>query len=142
VTRKNREAAIFVYRGPEILMVRRVRDAIWSVVAGQIEDGESFADGAARELMEEAGLEAPLVDLGIPQSYTVEPRFQHLYATGAYTVAIQSYAAWAPAGWEPTLNHEHDVYRWCSVADAIGLAHWPEVKAGIRAVAERFGLAH
>ena len=34
MTRKNREAAIFVHRGQEILMVRRVRDSIWSVVAG------------------------------------------------------------------------------------------------------------
>ena len=138
--RKNREAAIFVHRGAEFLMARRARDGIWNVIAGQIEDGEAFADGAARELMEEAALDAPLIDLDLAQVYEVEPQFRHLYAPGEYKVTIASYAAEAPAGWEPTLNHEHDTYRWCSVADAIALAHWPEVEEGIRAVARLRGL--
>ena len=140
--RKNREAMIFVYRGDEFLMVRRARDGIWNVIAGQIEDGEAFADGAARELVEEAALDVALVDLELMQGYEVEAQFRHLYAPGEYKVSIASYAAEAPAGWEPTLNHEHDAYRWCSVADAIALAHWPEVKQGIRAVADRLGLPH
>ena len=139
--RKNREAAIFVYRGDELLVLRRVSDGIWNVIAGQIEDGESFGDGAARELMEEAGLDAPLIDLSLSQGYEVEPAFRHLYAPGEYTVAIASYATQAPDGWEPTLNHEHDAYRWCSVADAVELLHWPEAKEGARAGARRLGLA-
>jgi len=79
MTRKTREAAIFVYRGDKFLITHRTSDGVWSVVAGQIEDGESFADGAARELMEEAVLEAPLLDLELTQAYEVEPRFRHLY---------------------------------------------------------------
>jgi 8-oxo-dGTP pyrophosphatase MutT (NUDIX family) len=142
MTRKSREAAIFVYRGEEFLVCRRSRDGIWNVVAGQIEDGESFVDGAARELLEEAQLDVPLVDLGIPAQYEVEPQFQHLYAPGEYTVLIQSYVAAAPEGWEPTLNHEHDEYRWCSVAQAIDLLFWPEMKEGVRAAARRLGLPH
>src|SRR5207249_1675408 len=120
----------------------RTSDGIWSVVAGQIEDGESFADGAARELMEEAVLEAPLLDLELTQAYEVEPRFRHLYAPGEYNVTVASYVVEAPAGWEPTLNHEHSEYRWCSVADAIELAHWPELKEGIRAVALLLSTRH
>ena len=50
--RKTREAAIFVYRGDRYLVARRTRDRHWNVIAGQIEDGESFAEGAARELAE------------------------------------------------------------------------------------------
>ena len=142
VTRKSREAMIFVYRGSEFLMARRSRDRIWNVIAGQIEDGESFADGAARELVEEAALDVALVDLALTQHYEVEPQFRHLYAPDDYNVTIESYAASAPAGWEPTLNHEHDMYRWCSLEEAIQLAHWPEVKEGLRAVARRIGLHH
>ncbi|TMC26026.1 MAG: NUDIX domain-containing protein [Chloroflexi bacterium] len=142
MTRKTREAAIFVYRGDKFLITHRTSDGIWSVVAGQIEDGESFADGAARELMEEAVLEAPLLDLELTQAYEVEPRFRHLYAPGEYNVTVASYVVEAPAGWEPTLNHEHSEYRWCSVADAIELAHWPELKEGIRTVARRLGLPY
>ena len=142
MTRKTREAAIFVYRGDEFLVLHRTSDGIWNVVAGQIEDGESVADGAARELMEEAALDAPLVDLELTQAYEVEPRFRHLYAPGEYNVTVASYAVEAPAGWEPTLNHEHSEYRWCSVAEAIALAHWPEMKEGVRAVARRLGFPY
>jgi len=142
MTRTTREAAIFVHRDDQFLVCRRTRDGIWNVVAGQIEDGESFADGAARELMEEAALDAPLVDLELTQAYEVEPRFRHLYAPGEYNVTVASYAVEAPAGWEPTLNHEHSEYRWCSVAEAVELAHWPEMKEGVRAVARRLGLPY
>jgi len=140
VTRKNREAAIFVWRGETVLVMHRARDGIWNVPAGQIEDGESFEDGAARELMEEAGLEADLIDLDMPIWYEVEPQFQHLYAAGEYRVLVGSYAAVAPAGWEPTLNHEHDDYRWCSLRDAVELLFWPEARQGARAAAARLGL--
>src|SRR5919201_2792998 len=122
MTRKNREAMIFVHRGAEFLMPRRSRDGIWNVIAGQIEDGEAFADGAARELMEEAALDAPLIDLDLAQVYEVEPQFRHLYAPGEYKVTIASYAAEAPAGWGRTLNHEHHKYRWSPVRGTIGLA--------------------
>jgi ADP-ribose pyrophosphatase YjhB (NUDIX family) len=93
--RKTREVAIFVYRGSEFLLARRVPQGVWNVIAGQVEDDESFADAAARELEEETGLVA------------------------------------AP----------FDIYRWCSLDDAIELAHWPEMKAGFRTAAARLGLA-
>jgi 8-oxo-dGTP pyrophosphatase MutT (NUDIX family) len=116
-----------------------VSDGIWNVAAGQIEDGESFADGARRELLEETGLEAPLTHLDRPQAYEVEERFRHLYAPGEYTVTVQAFAAEAPAGWEPTMNHEHDTYRWCSLADALALLHWPEVRDALALLARRLG---
>ena len=137
MTRKTREAAIFVHRRNEFLCMHRASDGIWNVVAGQIEDGESFADGAARELMEEASLAAPLVDLDLTAVYDVEPRFRHLYAPGEYKVTLAAYAAEAPAGWEPTLNHEHSEYRWCTLEEAVALLHWPEAKEGVRAAARR-----
>jgi 8-oxo-dGTP pyrophosphatase MutT (NUDIX family) len=115
----------------------RVSDNVWNVCAGQIEDGETYAEGAARELREETGLVAPLFDLAVAQPYQVEERFRHLYAPGEYTVMVASFAVEAPQGWEPTLNHEHDDYRWCSLRDALELLHWPEVKAGLRTLAAR-----
>ncbi len=110
-------------------------DGIWNVAAGQIEDGESFADGAKRELLEETGLVAQLTRLGQPQAYEVEERFQHLYAPGEYTVIVQAFSAEAPAAWEPTMNHEHDMYRWCSLADALALLHWPGAREELRTLA-------
>jgi len=140
-TRKNREAAIFIYRRDKFLVFHRVSDGFWNVCAGQVEDGESYADGAARELLEETGLVAPLTDLTKAQPYEVDERFQHLYAPGEYIVVVESFATEAPSGWEPTLNHEHDEYRWCSLGDALELLHWPEVKDGLRVLAARLAAA-
>lgn len=137
--RKTREAGIFVYRRGRFLLMRR-RDGHWNVPAGQIEDGESFAAGAARELLEEAQLAAPLIDLDRRETYEVEPRYRHLYAPGEYTVTVATYAAEAPEGWEPTLNHEHDEYRWCSLEDGLALLYWAEARAGLRALAARLGI--
>lgn len=138
--RKTREAAIFVYRGDRFLVAHRAGDGHWNVIAGQIEDGESFAEGAARELMEEAQLAAPLLDLGLQEDYEIEPEYRHLYAPDEHTVRVASFAAVAPDHWEPTLNHEHDEYRWCTFDEAIALLYWPEVKLALGALAERLGV--
>jgi len=135
--RKNREVAIYVYRGDRYLVAHRATDGHWNVIAGQVEDGETYAEAAARELAEEAALAAPLLDLELVRRYEVEAAFQPLYAPGEYTVTIASYAAPAPAGWEPTLDHEHDGYRWCTLDEALALLHWPEAKDGLRALAAR-----
>jgi 8-oxo-dGTP pyrophosphatase MutT (NUDIX family) len=138
--RKTREVAIFIYRGSEFLLAHRVPQGVWNVIAGQVEDDESYAAAAARELEEETGLVATPVDLDLTQRYTIEPEYRALYAPDDTTVEIRSFAVAAPASWEPTLNHEHDIYRWCSLDEAIALAHWPEMKAGFRAAATRLGM--
>ena len=135
--RKTREVAIYIRRGDRFLVAHRSNDGLWNVIAGQVEDGESYDDAAARELMEESGLAAPLQGLGIPQKYEVPEAFRHLYPSGEYTVTVVSYLASAPNDWEPTLNHEHDTYRWCTLDEAVALAHWPEVKAGFALAAAR-----
>lgn len=139
--RKNREVAVFVHRGEAFLVARRAHDGKWNVVAGQVEDGESYATAAGRELAEEAQLSSPVVDLDFHRSYEVEPQFRSLYAPGEYTVTVAAFSVEAPVGWEPVLNHEHDDYRWCSLADALALLYWPEMKDALRALAPRIGIA-
>src|SRR6266568_716864 len=59
------EVMIVVRRGSEFLILHRAPrfDAYWHVVAGAVEAGESSPEAAARELLEETGLAAELVDL-------------------------------------------------------------------------------
>ena len=135
--RNPNEVAIFVHRHDRHLVLRRVDRQIWHVVAGVVEPGESFPTAAARELAEEAGLVAPIVDLETPQRYVVEDEYRALYAPDVTEVLIHSFVARAPATWEPVLNEEHDIYRWCTLAEAVELLHWAEAKEVLRALSLR-----
>ena len=126
---------MFIRGGDQFLLFHRAVENYWHVVAGVVEDGETFGGAAARELHEETGLDAPLLDLRMPQRYRVPDVMRHEYAPGVNEVAIENFAVEVPAGWAPILNEEHDEYRWLSVADAIALAHWPETAEILAAIA-------
>jgi lipoyl(octanoyl) transferase len=105
---------IVVRRGEEYLVVHRSpqNDAYWHLIAGGVEDGETFTDAAARELQEETGLAAPVEPLGSSFAYE--------------EVHVECFVVDAPQEWEPALDWEHDGYRWLSRAEAADLLYWPE----------------
>ncbi len=127
---------MIIRRDDEFLMLHRAVDDYWHVVAGVVEDGETFAEAAARELHEETGLDAPVVDVRLRQTYRVPEKMRTEYLAGVDEVAIENFRVRVSAGWEPVLNEEHDHYRWLTLADAIALARWPETKELLARVAE------
>ncbi len=133
--RPDREAAVFVRRGDQFLMLHRATDDYWHVVAGGAEEGETFAECASRELLEETGLHAAVADLAMPQAYAIPAEMKDLYAPSAQEVEIHNFVVEAPPEWEPMLNEEHDDYRWCGLADAMALAHWPETREILAVIA-------
>ncbi|MDP9282139.1 MAG: NUDIX domain-containing protein [Chloroflexota bacterium] len=136
------EAGVFVYRDDRLLLMHRADDRYWHVVAGVVEYGEGIADGALRELREESGLVGvDLMDLGSPVTYPITPelRQRYDYPPDVREVTAYSFAARAPAGWEPTLNEEHDEYRWTTVEEALSLLYWPEAREAVRRLAARLG---
>lgn len=124
--RTHGEAAVFVRRGGQFLMLHRVPDDYWHVVAGVVEPDESFAEAAARELVEETGLHAAVADLAMPQTYAVPEMLQHEYGPGVDEVTVGNFSVDVAPEWEPILNEEHDRYRWCDLSEATRLEHWPE----------------
>jgi 8-oxo-dGTP pyrophosphatase MutT (NUDIX family) len=121
------EVSVFIRRGEEYLVLHRSprQGAYWHCVAGALEPGESFAEAAARELREETGLDASPARLNHGYVYDIEGREAHS-VPGTGRIQVECFLAEAPAGWEPSLDWEHDGYRWCRAHEAAVLLHWPE----------------
>jgi 8-oxo-dGTP pyrophosphatase MutT (NUDIX family) len=130
------EVLVFVARGDDWLVLHRSerQGAYWHAVAGGVEDGETNAAAAARELHEEVGLRALPVDVGIEFSYSPEP-WEPRFRGGGDSYRVACFRVEAPEEWEPTLDWEHDDYRWCSPLDAIGLLRWPQPRRVLAEIA-------
>jgi dATP pyrophosphohydrolase len=124
-------ALVVVHRlsdtGREFLVALRVPEGYWSLVGGLVEEGESEADGARRELAEETGLAQPIVFDEVPTSLGFHGR--------AGWVRLHVFAAEAPADFIPVLDEEHDDYRWCTAAEALSLMRYEEPRRALREVA-------
>jgi 8-oxo-dGTP pyrophosphatase MutT (NUDIX family) len=124
------EVLVLVRRGDEWLVLHRSerQGSYWHSVAGALEEGESWAQAAARELEEEVGLVAAPVEVAEPYAYSVEefPDFRKRLPPGTREVVVRTFVVDAPPGWEPRLDWEHDDYRWCVAGDALALLRWPE----------------
>ncbi len=115
------EVLISVRREGLFLVLLRApwKTGYWHLAGGGVEAGESDADAAARELLEETGLEAAsLDDVGDDLGYD--------------NVRVHAFATEAPAGWEPTLDEEHDEHRWCTLDDALELLEYEEPREVVR----------
>jgi len=141
---RTQEVMIVVRRGEDYLVVHRSpeNDAYWHLIAGGVEDEETFAAAAARELQEETGLETPVAELDRSFVYPLAEEtdvVQALFSPDVTEVRVDCFSAAAPAGWEPVLDDEHDDYRWCPLAEAEALLFWPEPREILRGVAATVG---
>jgi 8-oxo-dGTP pyrophosphatase MutT (NUDIX family) len=146
--RRPEEALVVVYRsgsaGTEYLVLLRApdRQGYWHVVAGALEWDEAAAAAAARELLEETGLDAAPEDLGLELRYSLDeepPEVRARFAPGIEAIAVHAFAAEAPAGWEPVLDEEHVDYRWSSSEVAAELLLYEEPRIALREVVRRLG---
>ncbi len=136
--RRPEEVFVFVRRDGDYLVLHRSPrgGAYWHGVAGALEDGESYADAARRELREETGLIAEPVEVAEPYAYRLdeEPGYRELVPSGAEAIVVRSFFVEAPPAWEPELDYEHDSYRWCTRDEALTLLHWPEPRTILRSL--------
>lgn len=83
----------FVAWGERLLWVQRALEpqrGKWAIPGGYLENGETLAEGAARELREEAGV-------------VLAPEALHLYMTGTITYINQVYMGFRAVVSEPTM---------------------------------------
>lgn len=112
-------------RALECLMLERVRPpGFWQSVTGALEWGETPAEAAARELVEETGLDpAGLRDAHVTRSFPIVPEWRGRYAP---EVTENTEHRWyleleAPVDVE-IRSSEHRAYRWLPLKDAIAIA--------------------
>ena len=122
--------------GVRVLALHRSaeRGGFWQPVTGRVEKGESVADAAARELLEETGLRGAPSPLAYRHAF-LWPR------EGRPAVAQETaFVARAPEGFSPRLSAaEHDEVRWVGAAEAEALFPHAGLKRAVRLACE--GLA-
>ncbi len=55
------------------------------------------------------------------------PERQAQWPPGTEWIKVTGFIVEAPDDFEPTLNFEHDDYRWCDREEAVKLFQWPDV---------------
>ncbi|HET7564721.1 MAG TPA: NUDIX domain-containing protein [Gemmatimonadaceae bacterium] len=108
----------------EILLLQRAEGTrctgAWEVVHGHIEEGETPAQAAVREVREETGLEIARL-----YNVTVQPFYLHTIDTVMLAVVFAAFVNDA----DVTLGPEHARAEWLPVTDAMARVAWPRSRA-------------
>ncbi len=104
----------------QLLILKRNDDKLWCIPCGWIDVGESPAQAAQRETLEETGLVVePLYYIGLSHKgpHTAE-RMQHQISCLTLMKPVTADAT-------VTLSHEHTDYRWISESECADIAWHP-----------------
>jgi lipoyl(octanoyl) transferase len=116
--------------GPEaqVLVLRRTpeRGGFWQTITGRVEPGETPEQAAARELLEETGLSAPVRALD----------YRHAFALGEILPPMlaeeTAFAAWLPEGQTVRLSAEHDAHEWLDGPAAMKRLEYRGLREGVK----------
>ena len=107
----------------DVLLIERAdRPGYWQSVTGSQDPGEALPQTAAREVLEETGIDATrheLVDWGVSNVYEIFPIWRHRYAPGVTHNTEHVFGLRVPARLEIRVApREHLRYRWLSWREA------------------------
>lgn len=130
---------VVCFRGDEVLLIRRgtpPKQGEWSLPGGRVEPGEPVRDAALRELKEETGVDAVLIDLIDVVDAIFETRTGDLITR--HYVLIDFVARWQSG--EPIAGDDAADARFFHLSDLASLQMWDETLRVIDAAAVRLGL--
>jgi len=127
----------------EYLLLRRVArpdlglGCFWQGVTGGLENGEDTVQAVTREVLEETGLTpSALAPVGYSYSYPIRDEWRNEYPPDADRIVEHVFAAVVGEQQNPVLSGEHDAWRWCGLAEALGLLSYPDNIEALRRCAE------
>ena len=118
----------------DVLLLRRAdsQEDFWQSVTGSKDSvDEDFATTAAREVLEETGIDAAapgcvLRDWALENVYTIYPQWQHRYAPGVWHNTERVFGLQVPVGSRVTLHpREHTDHVWLPWRAAAGRCYSP-----------------
>jgi dATP pyrophosphohydrolase len=120
------ESVLVVIHTPalDVLLINRAdTPGHWQSVTGSKDHpDEGFAETAAREVLEETGMDCAigrLADWNLENVYDIYPHYLHRYAPGVTRNREHVFGLTVPAGTPVTLNpREHTAYRWLPYREA------------------------
>lgn len=146
-----RQVLVYLFRRTgkgtiEFLLLKRTKHhgGFWQGVSGAPEWGESDADGAAREVLEETGFSVAESLEPIDLRYELhregdpdEAQWERLYGPDVHLIPEEVYVAEVPGDADPVLApDEHDAFRWCSPDEARRLLTWRNNRHALEAARE------
>jgi len=115
---------MMVYGEPRYLLLRRSENVLysgqWRMIGGKVNSDESAVDAAIREFREETSQQ--------PLSAWVVPTINAFYDPKADQIRYIPAFAFECGTNQVQLNHEHDMYDWFNISDALHQLRWYEQK--------------
>lgn len=107
---------------PKILLLKRVKEGVWSHVSGSVEDSETALEAALREFKEETGV-------ALDNLYSADYIEQFFEPQNNWIRVVPIFVAVLNNDAEIYLNAEHSEFRWCSLDEAKSLVPFPNQRA-------------
>jgi dihydroneopterin triphosphate diphosphatase len=129
--------------GREYLLLKRVAGfgGYWQSVTGSLEEGETHAEAAVREVLEETGIiadENELIDLSLSNTFEIAPQWRTRYAPGVTHNEEVCFALKVDKCEVRVDPVEHDEYAWADYEKAIEMLYWDSSKRAFEALKKMF----